>query len=109
VYYYDNTVTTVTIVPNLDFTPGYIDFHDTYFVVTSNVANAHVTIEQSTNVYALTFTGHNAWARGRYGLYWQNTVNGAVSHMVNLSNIRFEQGYEGGKSKGSFAAIVSAC
>lgn len=31
-YYYDSTVSTVTVVDDLDFTPGYIDFHDTYFL-----------------------------------------------------------------------------
>lgn len=36
-YIYDTTVSgTVQIVPNLNFTPGYITFHDTYFIAAAS-------------------------------------------------------------------------
>lgn len=32
IYIYDQAVSPAFIVPNIDFVPGYIDFHDTYFL-----------------------------------------------------------------------------
>ena len=41
-YIYDTTVSgTVQIVPNLNFTPGYITFHDTYFICAASQDNTY--------------------------------------------------------------------
>jgi len=72
------------------------NLNNLYLVVTLNAANANIEIEDATNVFALTVTGYQAWARGRWGLYWANTTNASISHMLDISNVRHEQGYEGG-------------
>lgn len=73
-------------------------FHlsDTYLVVTENVANACMEIEDAVNLYNFTVDGYNAWARGRYGLLWDSPNSTLASFNIKLSNIRFEQAYEGG-------------
>ena len=66
--------------------------YDNYLIVTDLAPNASVFIADECSVFNLTIDGYNAWALGKYGLYWNTTTNARVSHGIKISGIRFEQG-----------------
>ena len=72
--------------------------YDNYLVVTQNIANAQIEILDNVNVFNFSVDGYNAWAKGRYGIYWHNTTNSSAvtSRAIKIEDVRCEQGYEGG-------------
>jgi hypothetical protein len=48
--------------------------------------------EPGTNFSNVSFTGYQAWLRGRHGLYYDNTVTDAAgtSYSMNIQNVRWE-------------------
>ena len=73
-------------------------FHlsDTYLVNTPSTYNAKIEILDNTQLLNFTIDGYNAWALGRYGIYWNAPNNDSTCYQIRFSNIRHEQGDETG-------------
>lgn len=52
----------------------------------------HFFFEPGTNFSSVSFTGYQAWVRGKYGLYYDNSVTAAagLSYSMNIQNVRWE-------------------
>lgn len=57
------------------------------------IANARpvVSIADGVNLTHVTFSGRQAWVKGTYGLYWNDTTSAQASIHLRLQNIRWEQ------------------
>jgi hypothetical protein len=76
--------------PNSSISIDHHTFRDLYLT-----ANAHPCVEAETgiNLSSVAFTGHQAWVKGTYGFYWNDTTS--VQTSLNLSfdgELRTEQG-----------------
>lgn len=83
--------------PN-DLTLDVDQFHlsDTYLVNNTGAYHPKIEVLDGVNIYNLTIDGYNAWAKGRYGFYWNSPNSTAISYHIKISNIRHEQGVETG-------------
>jgi hypothetical protein len=67
----------------------HFNFHNCYLM--SLGSYPIVTIDSGTDVTDVSFDGYQAWVKGTYGLYWNDTATTLVSIGLSLKNIRWEQ------------------
>lgn len=78
----------------------HFNFHNTYLQAENGYGN--VEIEAGCTIYHLSFTGHQAWVRGSYGIKWHGgTAPAGISLNLSFENVRWEQP----SSSGWFADI----
>jgi hypothetical protein len=64
-------------------------FRNTYLLV-NDINGPAVKIATGLYLTNVVFDGTNAWAGGRYGIYWKDTTSTAVSANLSIKNIRME-------------------
>lgn len=75
--------------PSSSIDIDHFNFHNLYLI-----ANGYpcVTIDSGVNLYHTSFTGHQAWVKGTYGLDWNDSASSTVSIGLAIENVRTEQG-----------------
>ena len=84
----DNPLT-ISQNPNSTISIDHHHFQDLYLLAN---ANPCVTIATGVNLTQVKFDGNQAWVRGTYGLYWNDTTSSIVSTGLSINNVRTEQG-----------------
>jgi len=79
----------ISVNPNSSIDIDHFDFSNLYLM-----GNGHPLVEIETGVKLsdVSFRGKQAWVRGTYGLYWVDTTSNGQSFMLDLENVRWEQG-----------------
>lgn len=74
-----------------------LDHHNFHNMYLTSVGYPVVEFGTGLNVTQCSFTGHQAWVGGTYGLYWNDTTSSSTSEGLVLENIRWEQGTDPAK------------
>ena len=78
--------------PNIEWISiDHTTFKNTYLLGMA-ADTAFVRIASGVVLYNTVFEGTNAWVRGTYGLYWDDTESGQVSLNLSVKNVRMESG-----------------
>jgi hypothetical protein len=79
-------------------------FQDLYLIGNQNPL---ITVEDGCYVTNLTFDGHQAWVKGTYGFYWNDTIGVSANNSIRFDNVRMEQ-TEGTAGYWMYIAFVGA-
>lgn len=78
--------------PNCDWISiDHFTFRNTY-LLPLDPNGASVRIASGIVLTNVVFEGTNAWVKGKYGLYWDDTETKGVSSNLSVKNVRMEQG-----------------
>lgn len=75
--------------PNNDI--DHFHFNDLYLLVTKNVPQPCIFVEDGVDLQNVVFDGFQAWVLGTHGLYWRDTKTTGVSLALAIKNVRTEQ------------------
>jgi len=76
--------------PNSTVDADHFHFQDCYLIAT-DMSQPIVRIATGINLTNVTFDGYQAWVKGSYGLFWEDTTTSQSSENLRLENIRWEQ------------------
>lgn len=75
--------------PNSTISIDHFNFNNLYLIAN---ANPCVEVETGVNITNVSFDGYQAWVKGTYGFYWNDTTSVAASTQLSFRNVRTEQG-----------------
>lgn len=75
--------------PNSTIDIDHYHFHDCYLI--ADTSQPCIKIADGVNLTHVTFDGYQAWVKGKYGIYWNDTTTTAASIAMHVENVRWEQ------------------